>query len=588
MENSPGHLHYLRSREGQRRHVKRQKRVDHNRAAQKYFGSSSSVLGRLSLVTTLQGHTGCVNTVVWNSRGDKLVSGSDDRTVKIWDVHHHRLLYSYQSGHSANIFCAKFLPFTGDEQIISCAGDCQVRYNNITTHRNENSKELYKENNLKTFYCHDDRVKKLCTEPGSPFVFLSCSEDGTIRRLDLRMSHSCTDATHCERSVEIDLRRGDCCSNRQGRKIRVNSIAINNDNGHYLVVGGSDPICRLYDRRMISSNRSSSPNRATVAWFRPERFEQSDQQGGHITGVAFSTDGSEVVATYGGDYVYLWEVERSHTTYEEGSTRFVSPTAKRKYSEAKTEDETEEYGMDVVAESNKEAKDKEKEEEEDYETELDERQIKWQSTKERMRLLQESQDRDAERIEDEVEKEAEEEESDEDEHEQEQEQATTLDSDPAKFYVKKVYRQVFKGHLNVQTVKEVSFLGPNSEFIASGSDDGRIFVWEKRTAKIVKVLEGDNHVVNCVRGHPNGDPVIASSGIDDNIKIWMPISESITGMEDLEEIVQRNERALEEGPQPMHLSRAVIMNLLRMMREDGENGEGGGGNEEERVACLQS
>lgn len=30
------------------------------------------------------------------------------------------------------------------------------------------------------------------------------------------------------------------------------------------------------------------------------------------------------------------------------------------------------------------------------------------------------------------------------------------------------------------------------EFVASGSDDGRLFIWEKRTGRLVKVLLGDD------------------------------------------------------------------------------------------------
>jgi WD40 repeat protein len=31
-------------------------------------------------------HRGCINTVKWSSDGNKLITGSDDRTVKIWDT----------------------------------------------------------------------------------------------------------------------------------------------------------------------------------------------------------------------------------------------------------------------------------------------------------------------------------------------------------------------------------------------------------------------------------------------------------------------------------------------------------------------
>ena len=36
----------------------------------------------------------------------------------------------------------------------------------------------------------------------------------------------------------------------------------------------------------------------------------------------------------------------------------------------------------------------------------------------------------------------------------------------------------------------------------SGSDCGRVFVWDKWTGDVVNMLVGDSHVVNCVQPHP--------------------------------------------------------------------------------------
>jgi len=36
----------------------------------------------------------------------------------------------------------------------------------------------------------------------------------------------------------------------------------------------------------------------------------------------------------------------------------------------------------------------------------------------------------------------------------------------------------------------------------SGSDCGHIFIWDRETAQLVMLLEGDKHVVNCLQPHP--------------------------------------------------------------------------------------
>lgn len=85
-------------------------------------------------------------------------------------------------------------------------------------------------------------------------------------------------------------------------------------------------------------------------------------------------------------------------------------------------------------------------------------------------------------------------------------------------------KMVYKGHRNSRTmIKESCFWGNN--FVMSGSDCGHIFIWDRHTAEHLMLLEADNHVVNCLQPHPY-DPILASSGIDYDIKIWSPLEES--------------------------------------------------------------
>lgn len=49
-------------------------------------------------------------------------------------------------------------------------------------------------------------------------------------------------------------------------------------------------------------------------------------------------------------------------------------------------------------------------------------------------------------------------------------------------------------------------------------------MWDKNSEAIAQWLPGDTTgVVNCLEGHPNF-PIIATSGLDHDIKMWIPTS----------------------------------------------------------------
>lgn len=85
------------------------------------------------------------------------------------------------------------------------------------------------------------------------------------------------------------------------------------------------------------------------------------------------------------------------------------------------------------------------------------------------------------------------------------------------------HTRVYKGHCNVKTVKDVNYFGLDDEYVVSGSDDGNLFIWDRKTSQIVNILEGDGEVVNVVQGHPF-ETMMAVSGIDHTIKIFSPDS----------------------------------------------------------------
>lgn len=85
-------------------------------------------------------------------------------------------------------------------------------------------------------------------------------------------------------------------------------------------------------------------------------------------------------------------------------------------------------------------------------------------------------------------------------------------------------------------IKEANFWG--NDYIMSGSDCGHVFVWDRETAKLCMLLEADQHVVNCVQPHPY-QPILATSGIDYDVKLWAPLNEESNFDEEFAEDVRK-------------------------------------------------
>jgi len=87
------------------------------------------------------------------------------------------------------------------------------------------------------------------------------------------------------------------------------------------------------------------------------------------------------------------------------------------------------------------------------------------------------------------------------------------------------YYRSYTGHRNSNTVKQVSFLGARSEYVVSGSDCGHLFIWSTHTSETIQMLHADAAgAINCLATH-NHLPILASSGLENDAKIWVPTGE---------------------------------------------------------------
>lgn len=393
------------------------------------LAASEDLVLRLGIQRKLNQHRGCVNTVSFNDHGDILISGSDDRMVLLWDWEAGKVELSFHSGHSNNVFQARFMPFTNDQTIVTCGADGEVRLAEVRQSGEVSTSMLAQ---------HDGRAHKLAIEPGSSRVFYSCGEDGLVQRFDLR-TRAATELFVC-RSAE-----GKSATSMP--IVSLNAIVLDPRNPNYFAVAGNDRYAHLYDVRKYISGKSNFGQPCDC--FCPPKLINAE--GASVTGLAFSYK-CELLVSYHRDFIYLFSKDQG------------------------------------------------------------------------------------------------------------------LGSEPSNSTVVEIHPKVYNGHINVHTIKGVNFYGPNCEYVVSGSDCGRLFIWRKKDGELLRVMEADSHVVNCIEPHPHST-TIASSGIEKDVKIWTPNAIERAAPVDMNELTKRKKTRFCQYADPELLITQML--AQRIQRGDG-------------------
>ncbi|KAM4693243.1 WD repeat-containing protein 26 [Discoglossus pictus] len=80
------------------------------------------------------------------------------------------------------------------------------------------------------------------------------------------------------------------------------------------------------------------------------------------------------------------------------------------------------------------------------------------------------------------------------------------------------YQGVTQGFYTIHSC----FGGHNEDFIASGSEDHKVYVWHKRSELPIAELTGHTRTVNCVSWNPQIPSLMASASDDGTVRIWGP------------------------------------------------------------------
>jgi len=231
-----------------------------------------------ALIGTLTGHSDRVNSVAISSDGKMLVSGSSDETIKFWNLYNGDLLCTF-SGHSMEVNSVAVNP--KGQVIASCGGaDNTIKIWNLRTG------EL-----LRTLRGHSDNVNAVVFSP-----------DGKI------LASGSSDAT----SKVWDVESGKLLRTLSGLNVGVNSVAIAPD-GQTLASVSNDYTIKLRNLhtgsllRILNSNSVKGKGVANLGMNEAMHILQNYVSRGDS--VAISRDGLTLVSGCDDNTINIWNLQ---------------------------------------------------------------------------------------------------------------------------------------------------------------------------------------------------------------------------------------------------------------------------------------
>ncbi len=256
-----------------------------------------AVTGMGACLRTFEGRTHWVNSVAISPDGCKILSGSLDRTLKLWDLVTGECQHTFK-GHTKGVNSVAISP--DGRQALSGSGDKTLKLWDLATGES-----------LRTFKGHKEKVNAVAISPDGRYA-LSGSSDKTLKLWNLA--------------------RGECLRTFEGRAHWVSSVAISPD-GRKILSGSLDRTLKLWDlatgeclrtfkghTKVVNSVAISPDGRQGLSGSRDHTLKLWDLATGEclrtfeghnelwVNSVAISPDGRKALSGSSNSMLKLWDL----------------------------------------------------------------------------------------------------------------------------------------------------------------------------------------------------------------------------------------------------------------------------------------
>ncbi|KIM24762.1 hypothetical protein M408DRAFT_26729, partial [Serendipita vermifera MAFF 305830] len=212
----------------------------------------------------LQGHSGSVNSVSFSPDGKRIVSGSCDATIRVWDVETGQTVLGLLQGHSDSVSSVSFSP--DGKRIVSGSDDYTIRVWDTETGQTV----------LGPLQGHRSSVLSVSFSPDGKQI-VSGSNDNTIRVWDAETGRTVLGPLH-------------------GHSYSVNSVLFSPD-GKRIVFGSDDYTILVWDAEAGQTVLGPLKGHSASVW-----------------SVSFSPDGKRIVSGSGDNTIRVWDAETDEST----------------------------------------------------------------------------------------------------------------------------------------------------------------------------------------------------------------------------------------------------------------------------------